>query len=152
MDNQIILQEMQKVIMPVLEDAGAQLVELDLIRTCGRMIIRLLVDRKEGGISLGECTLINRRLGDIFEEQNIIPDRYALEVSSPGLDRPLKTKNDFSRCMNRKVKFFLHEPIKGKVEWDGVIKGVSDTEVSADIADELVQIPLAKINKAKQLM
>jgi ribosome maturation factor RimP len=152
MDEQVISEDLKKVINPILEEADAELVELDLVRTSGQVIVRLFVDKIEGGISLDECALINKRLGDILDEQNIIADRYILEVSSPGLDRPLKTKNDFRRCTNKKVKFFLREPIKGKVEWDGAIINVTDDEVSAQIAGDVVQIPLAKINKAKQLL
>jgi ribosome maturation factor RimP len=151
MDNQIILERIQQVIAPVLEDAQAELVELDLVRTSGQVIVRLLVDKIEERISLGECALINRRLGDVFEEQNIIPDRYVLEVSSPGLDRSLKTRNDFGRSLNKKAKFFLHEAINGKIEWDGVIKDVTGTGVSVDIEGQIVELPLSKINKAKLL-
>jgi ribosome maturation factor RimP len=134
-----------------MEDAGTELVQLDLVRASGQVIVRLLVEKKEGGINLGGCAIINRRLSDILEEQNIISDRYLVEVSSPGLDRPLKTKKDFSRCLNKKVKFFLHEAVNGKIEWDGIIKDATDTDVSVEIDGELVGIPLAKINKAKLL-
>ena len=152
MENQAIIEEIKKAISPVLEDTNSELVQLDLIRTSGQVIIRVLVDKVEGGISLDECTRINKRLGDILEEQGIIPDRYVLEVSSPGLDRPLKNESDFRRCLNKKVKFFLLEPVNGKLEWDGLIKSVSDGQVHAEVATGQIQIPLVKINKAKQLV
>jgi ribosome maturation factor RimP len=152
MDNQAVIEQIKKAIFPILEDTGSELVQLDFIRTSGQVIIRVLVDKSEGGISLDECTRINKRLGDILDEQDIIPDRYVLEVSSPGLDRPLKNESDFRRCLNKKVKFFLLEPVNGKLEWDGLIKGVSDGQVNAEVVSGMIQIPLAKINKAKQLV
>ena len=151
MNNQSILEQIKIAAAPVLEDTHSELVELDLVRTSGQVIVRLLVDKIESGINLDECALINRRIAEILEEGNLISDRYLLEVSSPGLDRPLKTKNDFRRSVNKKVKFFLHQPFNGKIEWDGLIKSVTDTDVSVDIAGELTQIPLLKINKAKLL-
>jgi ribosome maturation factor RimP len=151
MDDSIVLENIQKAANAVLQDSGAQLIELGLVRASGQTIVRLLVDKLEGGINLDECAMINRRLGDILEAENTIPERFLLEVSSPGLDRPLKTKNDFSRNLNKKVKFFLHEAVNGKIEWDGVIISVSESTVDVDIEGKRVELALSKINKAKLL-
>ena len=151
MDNQILTERLQQVIAPVLEDIQAEFVELDLVRASGQIIIRLLVDKPGTGINLGECALINRRLGEIVEEQNIIPDRYVLEVSSPGIDRPLTAKSDFARNSGKLVKLFLREAVNGKIEWDGVIRNVTETEVSVEIQGQPVLIPLDIINKGKLL-
>ncbi|MCX5705281.1 MAG: ribosome maturation factor RimP [Candidatus Omnitrophica bacterium] len=151
MDNQVLTERLQQVIVPVLEDLQAELVELDLVRTSGQIIVRLLVDKLGTRINMDECALINRRLGDIVEEQHIIPDRYVLEVSSPGIDRPLKAKSDFARNSGKLVKIFLREAVSGKIEWDGVIRGVSDTEVSVEIEGQVVLISLSIINKGKLL-
>ena len=151
MDDSIVLENIQKAANAVLQDSGAQLIELGLVRASGKTIVRLLVDKLEGVINLDECAMINRRLGDILEAENTIPERFLLEVSSPGLDRPLKTKNDFSRNLNKKVKFFLHEAVNGKIEWDGVIISVSESTVDVDIEGKRVELALSKINKAKLL-
>jgi len=151
MDNQILTERLQQAIVPVLEDFQAELVELELVRASGHIIVRLLVDKPGTRINLDECALINRRLGDIVEEQNIISDRYVLEVSSPGIDRPLKAKSDFARNSGKLVKLFLREAVNGKIECDGVIRGVSDTEVSIEIEGQVVSIPLSIINKGKLL-
>ncbi len=151
MDNQSILDKIQPIIIPVLQDAGVELVEIDLVRASGQTIVRVLIDKIGGGINLDECAIINRRLSDIFEQEDFIADRHVVEVSSPGLDRPLKSRNDFLRCLNKKAKFFLREPINGKIEWDGIIKNVSETEVSVEIEGKIVNLPLLIINKAKLL-
>lgn len=151
MDNQILTERLQQVITPALEDLQAELVELDLVRTSGQVIVRLLVDKSGAGINLDECALINRRLGDIIEEQGIIADRYVLEVSSPGIDRPLRSKRDFARNPGKLVKLFLREPVNGKIEWDGIIRNVSEIEVTVEIEGQLVVIPLSMINKGKLL-
>jgi ribosome maturation factor RimP len=116
------------------------------------LILRLLIDKPEGGIILDECAELNNKIGRILDEKNLIQDNYILEVSSPGLDRPLKTRNDFSRCINRQVKFFLSETINGKIEIDGIIKEVQEEAVSVDSQNGIILIAFSKINKAKQII
>lgn len=116
------------------------------------LVLRILADRPEGGISVGECAQLNRAIGEALEERNILEQGYILEVSSPGLDRPLKAENDFKRCLNRKVRFFLSEHINGKLEWDGQVQKVSEGKVYAQTGKGILEIPLDKINKAKQII
>lgn len=145
-------EELKKIIAPFLERENIELVELNFVKSKGRPILKLLVDRKDGRISLGECARLNETIGILLDAQNIIESGYILEVSSPGLDRPLRTKSDFTRCINRKAKFFLSEPIKGKLEIDGIISKAEDNSVYIDLGGEIIEIPLAKINKAKQVL
>jgi ribosome maturation factor RimP len=147
-----IISELENFFKSYLSTQGLDLVEL-IHRYEGRnLVLRLLVDKPEGGISLDECAELNINISKILDEKNIIQDRYILEVSSPGLDRPLKTKNDFSRCITKRVKFFLCEAINGKIEIDGVIKDVSEESVGLQTDKGIVQIPFSIINKAKQII
>ncbi len=129
MDYSVQDEELKRIILPFLSDIQIKLVELKLIKTSEGLILKLLVDRNEGGINLDECARINKKIGEIIEFQSIIKNKYILEVSSPGLDRPLKTKDDFLRCLNKKAKFFLNELINGKLEWNGLIKKVGQESV-----------------------
>jgi ribosome maturation factor RimP len=126
-------------------------VEVALQPFAGNLTIKVLIDQPGGGISIGECARINRLIGDTIEERNLIPQQYVVEVSSPGIDRPLSTKADFSRAKGKNVKFFLNDKISGKLEWDGVIVSVSDSAVLIDAGTCQLEFPLEKINKAKQL-
>ena len=130
------------------------LVLVDIIyRYEGRDIfLRVLVDKPEGGINLDECARVNRGIGELLDDSKIIPGGYILEVSSPGLDRPLKTKDDFLRLMHKQVKFFLNEAIGGKLEWDGVIDSVSDKSLSVVTEGGLIELPFLKVNKAKLII
>ena len=152
MDYQGFVEELKKIILPILEEQSLELVELNFIRASRKPILKLLVDKKYGGISLEECAELNKCIGDILDAQGIMSDRYILEVSSPGLDRPLKTKSDFLRYINRRVRFFLSESINGRTELEGVISRVDDDIVYVDIDGNIIDIPLAKINKAKQTL
>lgn len=152
MDRDNLINEFKAFLKDFLRPRNLDLIDV-IHRYEGRdLFLRILVDRPEGGISLGECALLNRELGDILEEKNILEQRYILEVSSPGLDRPLKTENDFKRCLNKKVKFFLSELINGKLEWDGVINQAGEGKVVIDTGKEVLGIPLDKINKGKQII
>lgn len=145
-------QELKEIIRPLLDEEDVELVELSFIRRRNNSLLRLLVDKRKGGISLEDCARLNQRLGELLDTRNAIQDRYVLEVSSPGLDRPLKTKNDFLRCLGQKVKFFLNEAINGKIEIDGVINKVEDEAVIIDTREGALGIPLSRINKAKQII
>lgn len=144
--------ELKEIIQPVLDQDNIELVELTFVRTRGNSLLRLLVDRPDGAINIGDCARLNRKLQDLLDTRDIIQDSYLLEVSSPGLDRPLKTKNDFLRCLGKQVKFFLNEAINGKIEIDGVISKVEDELVIIDTKAGSLQIPLSKITKAKQVV
>ena len=116
------------------------------------LFFRVLADKPEGGITIGECASLNRDIAAMLDEKDIIKDRYILEVSSPGLDRPLKSESDFSRSINKKLKFFLNELINGKLEWDGVVSKISANVVYVNTGDNVIEVPLDKINKAKQIL
>jgi len=144
--------ELKQIIKEFLESEGLELVDL-IYRHEGRdLFLRVLADKPEGGITLDECARLNYEISLILDEKNILNERYILEVFSPGLDRPLSTRNDFTRCKNKKAKFFLNEPVFGKLEWDGVINRVEGGSVFIDIGGNILEMPIFKINKAKQLI
>lgn len=152
MDREGLVKELRIVLDDFLKVRGLDLVDL-IHRYEGRdLILRVLVDRPKGGISLGDCAGLNRDLSALLDEKSILQDGYTLEVSSPGLDRPLETENDFSRCLNKRVRFFLNEFIDGKLEWDGIINNVGGKIVYIDVDKGIIQVPLDKINKAKQII
>lgn len=152
MDRQEIIGELKNIIGDYLKIQGLDLVDL-IYRHEGRdLILRILVDRPEGGITMGECANLNKRISNLLDEKDILQTRYIMEVSSPGLDRALKTRNDFLRCINRRVRFFLNELINGKIELEGLISKVENDSVYIEFRNKLIEIPLTKINKAKQVI
>ena len=139
-------------ISSALEKMDLQLVEARFMNSPEGRILRLLVDRKEGGISLGECAQVNEAIGALLDSQDLIKDSYILEVSSPGLDRPLSTKNDFLRCLNKKAVFFLKERINDRLQIEGVILGADENAVRVNSGEADIDIPFSLISKAKQLL
>lgn len=152
MVSDILINELKSLLKDYLASLNFVLVDI-ISRYEGRdLFIRILVDKSEGGINLDECARLNRDIGGLLDEKDIIKEKYILEVSSPGLDRPLKTREDFSRFLNKKVKFFLNEAINGKLEWDGLINQVSQESVFVATAEGTMEVPIIKINKAKLII
>ena len=152
MDRQELAGELQNLIAECLKRQGYELVEL-IHRDEGRdLFLRILADRPEGGISIGECSRINREICAMLDEKNSIEAGYILEVSSPGLDRLLKNKNDFTRCRNKRARFFLNQPVEEKLEIEGIIGEVKEDSLSVDLGGKIIELSLDKIDRAKQII
>lgn len=152
MDKQALIEELKLIISDYLVSHGLELVDLIYRREGRDMVLRLLIDKPEGGITLDECAYINGHIGQILDNKNIIGQRYILEVSSPGLDRPLQAKKDFLRCINKPVRVFLTEPVNEKIEWEGRIIKVEGDSLFIDSAGMSIELPLEKVRKAKQVI
>lgn len=152
MDYAAFTDELKKALQPILDEEAIELVELISVRTRKNLLLRLLVDRRGGGISLGDCAQLNEKIRAYLDTTNIAGPDYLLEVSSPGVDRPLKTKKDFLRCMNKRVKFFLNEAINGKIEIIGIIANVEEDNVVIDAGGRVMHMPLVNISRAKQVI
>ena len=152
MDRQAFVVTLESLIGDLLKNLSVELVEITCRHEGKNLMIMLLVDRPESGIRLDECAKLNRQLGDLLDEKNLIQERYVLEVSSPGLDRPLKTKNDFWRCSEKSVRFFLKVPLNGKWEIVGTINRVEDEAVYVQAGAELLALPFSSITMAKQVI
>lgn len=152
MDKQDLAPELQAIITEYLKRDGFELVDI-VYRYEGRdLFLRILADRPKGGINLEECSRLNREIGLALDEKDLFPGRYILEVSSPGIDRPLETKEDFSRCLNTKVRVFLRQALENKMELLGLIRAVEDGRIVMDIDGESREVPLNNIVKAKQVL
>ena len=149
MDRETLINDFKIFLEGFLKERDLDFVDL-IYRYEGRdLFLRVLADKFNGGITMDECAALNRELGSILDEKNLLESRYILEVSSPGLDRLLKTENDFKRSLNKRVRFFLNDYINGKLEWEGVVSKVEGQAVSVDTGNGLIEVPLVKINKAK---
>lgn len=147
-----IVERIKEKILSLLEEEKFDLVEINYFYSGGKKTLRLLVDRPKGGITLSDCASLNERIGRILDDLEIMKEGYVLEVSSPGVDRPLKTKNDFLRVKGRNIRVFLSEPEKGKKEFSGILKDVDDEFIFLEVKDEIIKISFEKVVSAKQLI
>ncbi len=142
------VESLKKIILPVLDPMGIDLVALELHGRGGRTILRVFVDQ-EGGITLQRCAEASRAIADILDRKDPIPDRYVLEVSSPGLNRPLTSERDFKRHFGKKVSIRYKKD--GQEEnLEGTIGKTSEgavTIVSNELQNEIefADIVLAKL-------
>jgi len=114
--------------------------------------IVLLLDHEEGGIKLEECLHFNKKISALIEKDVLIGGEYTVEVSSPGLDRPLKTERDFMRVRGKKVKVHLKQMVENKLEHDGSVQDVDHDKVTIATDVKPVTIPLGLIQKAVQII
>jgi ribosome maturation factor RimP len=136
-----------------LEHAGYVLVAARSYRAeGGRLTLELLVDRAEGGISLDEVTTLSREIAGLLDAPGVLESTYVLDVSSPGLDRPLTTPRDFKRVIGRTLRVFLKEPVAGKIEHMGLLADVAEAGVILSTKDTTIDIPFTHVNKAKQVI
>jgi ribosome maturation factor RimP len=126
---------------------GMELVDMEYRLEGPRWILRLFID-KPGGVNVDDCAYISRQLGDYLDVKDIIPQAYLLEVSSPGLNRRVRKKEDFSRFAGRKVRLQLSSPVEGRKKVIGNLVGIENEAVIVTTADERWTVPFENIDKA----
>lgn len=145
MQRDILSQRVSEAIKPFLEAQDVELVELQLQHHKARWLVRIFVDN-EGGISLEDCRSLSFEIGQLLDAENLIPASYVLEVSSPGLDRPLKNLRDFRRQCQRMVTVFLHSPYLNKAQYTGRVAAVTESHLFLHTDSEApVTIPFQSI-------
>ena len=137
---------------PFLEEMQLEIVDLHIHQHKDEVTIQILADKPGGGITLEECSQLNRKISEALEEKNLMSPRYLVEVSSPGIDRPLKTAKDFFRVVSRDVRVYLSEPFQNKLEWEGLLTGIENEHVILDSDEGELRIPFAAINKGIQII
>ncbi len=146
MYRETLFQRMTETLEPVLRMQGVELVELQLQPQKGRWLVRVFVDAKEG-VSLEDCQQLSFEIGQVLDAEDLIPASYLLEVSSPGLDRPLRTPRDFRRQYQHLVTVFLHTPILGATRYTGRVAAVTEDLLVLHIPPETpLEIPLPQID------
>jgi ribosome maturation factor RimP len=140
---------LQQAIEPLLTTEGMNLVDLQWNRRGRRWVLTLFIDH-EGGVTLDDCARISRQVGERIEVDNLIDQAYTLEVSSPGLDRPLRTLADFERFLGHLVRIVTTSPIQGRSTIVGRLTGVEGQTVVVETRRVgMVPIPMTQIKHAR---
>ena len=122
-------------LLPLLEKNQFELVDVEYVREAGIWYLRAYID-KEGGITVDDCEVVSRELGDWLDQKDFIEDSYILEVSSPGLTRPLKKEKDFKRSIGKVVEIKTFAKVNGAKEFEGVLKAYDENTVTIELEDE----------------
>jgi ribosome maturation factor RimP len=152
------VETLKEKIKPVVEGDDSELVDLEFSGGGSGSVLRVYVDRS-AGITLDQCADLSRKIGDMLDMEDLIPGRYRLEVSSPGLDRPLISGADFKRKIGERVRVFLKESLDGKTELVGEIRELKEENLILRLesteptqkTDEDKAVPLKMVAKARIL-
>lgn len=129
----------EELVLPIIEENKFELVDVEYVKEGGNWYLRIYID-KPGGINIDDCELVSRALSDKLDEKDFIEDAYVLEVSSPGLGRPLKKDKDFNRNMGEMIEIKLFRQINKQKEYEGILKAFDKESVTieTDDGEELV--------------
>ena len=143
-------EKLRQLIFPALEIQNIDLVDLELRGKPGNQTLRIFIDCNDG-VSLAICEKISREISDLLDTVDLIQNKYRLEISSPGIDRPLKNSKDFKRKLSQKVKVEYLDIDKKKKTVTGMVESVDENFVSIQTAEEIMQISFSNIQSAKIL-
>ena len=127
----------QEIALPIVEELGYELVDLEYKKEGPHWCLRLYID-KPGGITLDDCQEVSQRVGDVLDIKDPIPHNYFLEVSSVGLDRPLKKEEDFVRFKGRNVDLKLYRAIDGSKNYTGELIGLDGDTIQIRVGGEIL--------------
>ena len=148
LDNQQkIIEKIEKIVTPVVNEMGLSHVDIEYMQDGGYWYVRIYVENLNGEITLEECAAISGKIDEDVDK--LIEQRFFLEVSSPGIERPLKKIEDFIRFKGEKIKVSLKHKINDKKSFEGIITECKDNIIFLEIEEEnIVEIPFSEVKKA----
>jgi ribosome maturation factor RimP len=145
-----ILERVRQIATPLATQEGLELVDVEFGGSGGRQVLRLFIDRP-GGVSLEDCSGISRAVSAALDVEDPIAGAYDLEVSSPGLDRPLRTPEHFEKFKGSKVRVKTFGPLpecENRKTFVGTLQGYADGKVMVDVDGKLFHVPHGQVSKA----
>jgi ribosome maturation factor RimP len=133
---------------PVVVDMGYELIEIEYLPNLNYGVLRLYID-KDSGILVEDCSAVSRQVSAILDVEDIVPGEYSLEVSSPGMDRPLRRLEDFQRFTGEVAKIKTSMPFEGQRNFKGRIIGVEEDLIIIECENKEVRLPVTAIDKAR---
>jgi ribosome maturation factor RimP len=144
-----IVKEVSRIAESLLPEFGMEMVDVEFRFERGRWTLRVYID-KDGGVTVDDCASVSRELGDVVEAESIINNAYVLEVSSPGLDRPLRKEQDFIRSIGKLIAIEMARPVSQRRKFTGRLAHVEDGTVRILVDDaDLFELPLDGIKRAR---
>ncbi len=142
-----IAKQVSDLVEPILGEMGFELVDVQYLTKYGRWVLRLYIDT-EGGVTIDDCARVSREIGDLIDVKDVIMHEYILEVSSPGLNRPLKKDTDFMWAQGKRVKVRMAKPVNGRRNFTGYLKNFEDDTLYVEAEGGLMALPRIEVEKA----
>jgi len=147
-----IIEITTELVNPILEEKNLELVDIEYVKEGKNWFLRVYID-KEGGIDIVECGEVSEQLSEKLDKADPIKEAYFLEVSSPGVEKPLKTLDDFKKNIGNNVFVKLYEKIDGEKTYEGILQNVENDTLSIEYKiktrKKIVEIPYDKVAKAR---
>ncbi len=145
-----IVKRVEKKVENLLTEGDYDLVAVEYVKEGSERVLRVLIENKEGELDLDDCARLSHRLSDWLDEEDFISESYILEISSPGVERPLRGRDDFQRFSGESVYIKTYAPIRGEKEFTGKLLGLEKDLVRLELAeDEVVELPFKSIAAAR---
>ncbi|MDK2941465.1 MAG: ribosome maturation factor RimP [Acetobacterium sp.] len=142
---------LEELTAPAVESLGYELTDLTFDKKGKDWCLTLFID-SENGISLDDCEIVSRQISELLDEKDPIEQSYFLEVSSPGMDRPLKKEKHFLSNLNKKIAIHLFAPLDGKKDIEGILKSYNNEQLTLELeTGEMLTLDNSKIAKANRL-
>lgn len=140
--------DLHKMIEPGIRVLGHELVEVEYASASGQNVLRIYIDNP-AGITVEDCATVSRQVSALLDVEDPIAEAYTLEVSSPGLDRPLVKRADFERFAGAQVKVRMREAVQERRNFKGTLVGVEGDVIVVDVDHEQYRLPIARIERAR---
>jgi ribosome maturation factor RimP len=140
--------QLRELLAPVVAGLGYQLWELEYQPRSGGGLLRLYIDAEQG-ITLDDCERVSHVVSETLDAADPIPSHYTLEVSSPGLDRVLRTREHFARFAGERVKLEMMQPIEGRKRFAGRLLGVGERDITLELESGRISLPIDDIHRAR---
>ena len=137
-------QKTEQLLLPIMEEHQFELVDVEFVKEAGNWFLRAYID-KPGGITINDLEGVSRKLSDLLDEEDFISDAYILEVSSPGLGRPLKKDRDFDRSIGEEIEVHLYRSLNGNKQYVGLLKSYDEDTITIEDEDGS-EIALDRVN------
>lgn len=138
----------EALVLPIIEEHHFELVDVEYVKEGANWYLRVYAD-KEGGINIDDCVLISRALEEKLDAEDFIEDAYILEVSSPGLGRPLKKEKDYIRSIGKSIDIKLYKAVDKQKEFTGILKDYSNGQIVVTMDEEDITFEIKSIANAR---
>ena len=146
----MITEKLETLLKPSIDALGYELVAIEMTNTGGGEVLRIYIDQ-DSGITVDDCARVSRQVSAVLEVEDPVSGAYALEVSSPGLDRPLVKPADFKRFEGDQVKIRIYEPVLGRRNFTGKLVAAENEFVVVEVDNEQYELPYLNIDKARRV-
>lgn len=148
MESSQIVRQAWLVLEPQLAELGFELVEVEYAGSFGGRVLRIFMDKPDSGITLEDCSRAARVLSPVLDLEDFVPEEYTLEVSSPGIDRPVRKAADFMRFIGEEIQIVTHAPVEGRKRFHGKLSGFQDEMIEVECEGARFSIHLENLKKA----